>query len=653
MALSCTVLLAELFALPEYLDLSAKLATISMLLVWALATVLNKIESKYSIRASDFILSYYIAALFGNAIALYVAYNRPQDTQTSLQYQCRYFVTLLLGFTVQAWPRGQTQVQLDSGASAFEKANIISRLSFHYIQHIMSIGYKRPLELNDIVNLMPERIRSKNAYPTLATTWTQRLTKFLALPKDRQQKKQSWLLLKTIAATYGWIGWAPIVFCRVFSTTLVYLQPLLLGRILDFMQSSTSENPQPLIDGIVLAFLMFTVSLLTSVSGAQLTQLNAERGMEIRTGLIGLIYRKSLRLSPEARRTQTTGSISNHMSVDTEKWISALNTLPQWISAPIEVIVALWMLYRQLGWCALVGLFTILGLMPLQNKVSGIFSEIKEAKLTAMDSRIRLATELFTSIRTIKLYAWEDAFKTKIAAYRQTEMAVLRRFGIVYSAMTITFSTAMFMSLLSFGIYATVGGPGGTPGEITPKTIFVSLALFGLLSKPISWMDHLLSDTTSILVATRRIQAFLLSEELEQRPTVPSSFLRKNDAVVVREGVFSWSNLQTESSKPQTTASENTPLLANADSSSTSSGTPTLRDINFSLKAGSLTAVVGRIGQGKSSLLSALIGDMYQHDGYALLNGTVAYVAQEAWIMNCTVKDNILFGKPLDQDRYE
>ncbi|KAG0284115.1 hypothetical protein BGZ98_006040, partial [Dissophora globulifera] len=319
---------------------------------------------------------------------------------------------------------------------------------------------------------MPERIKSRNAYPTLAITWTQRLTTFLALSKDQQEKKQSWLLLKTIAATYGWTGWAPIVLCRVFSTTLIFFQPLLLGRILDFMQSSTSDNPQPLISGVVLAFLMFTVALLSSVAGAQLTQLNADRGMEIRTGLIGLIYRKSLRLSPEARRTQTTGSISNHFSVDSEKWVDGLETLPQWISTPIEVTVALWMLYRQLGWCALVGLFTIFILVPLQKKVSLIFSNFDNTKLTAMDSRIRLATELFTSIRTIKLYAWEDAFKAKIAVCRQTEMEIKRRSGMVFAAMTITFSTTMFMSLLSFGIYATVGGPGGTPGEITPKTIF-------------------------------------------------------------------------------------------------------------------------------------------------------------------------------------
>ena len=371
-----------------------------------MAIILNHFEAKFSIRSSDFILGYYITNILGTGIFLYSAPQDPQEPEYTPSAFKFYFTTIFLGFVVEAWPRSRTQVQQESGASIFEKANLISRLSFHYIQHIMSLGYKRPLELTDITDLMPEKIKSKNAYATLAWTWKQREARFLALPKAQQQKKQPWLLLNTIAATYGWIGWAPIAACRVVSTTLIYLQPVFLGHILGYMQSSTSETPQPLSNGVLLAFLMFMTSLLSSVAGAQLTQLNADRGMEIRSGLIGLIYRKALRLSPESRRTQTTGSISNHMSVDAEKWINALNTLPQWISAPVEIVIALWMLYRQLGWCALVGLVTVVGLMPVQKKVSGIFSEVKEMKLTAMDSRIRLITELFTSIRTIKLYAW-------------------------------------------------------------------------------------------------------------------------------------------------------------------------------------------------------------------------------------------------------
>lgn len=678
--------------------------------------VLNREEHKYSIRSSDFILAYYLVATFGTVTVLWLT---PQATTHSSSSTLHYWYlgSLVLGLIVEAWPRGWTRVQQQSStASVYEKANLISRLSFHYIQPIMSIGYShRPLQLDDLTHLMPERVRSEHAYKDLAATWQREKTKFWELvPRTRQEKAKPWLLFKTIAMTFGWTGWVPIVLTRVVSTTLVYLQPVLLGRILDFMVASSSSStghsdapatPQPelLSYGIYLAVLMFLVSLMSSVTGAQLFQLNAERGMEIRSGLIGLIYRKSLRLSPETRQTQTAGAITNHMSVDAEKWITALNTLPQWVSAPIELLVALWMLYLQLGWCSLVGLVTVVGLIPIQNKVSEVFSEIKDTKLKTMDHRIRLVTEMLTAMKTVKLYAWgkfpfcrifhfgnlfllvyrsaeltkgtiliflgwtEDAFKARIAAYREIEMAVLRRFGIVYAGMTLTFSTTMFMSLLSFGIYAAVGGPGGTPGEITPHVIFVSLSLFGLLSKPISSMDTLLSSTTSILVATRRIQAFLLSEEL---PIDSTSVFGGDgeDDVVVKEAILSWykqvtdnqinrnnSNSQDGHGDDDATGDENTPLLASSSISETGtlSRAPTLTNLNFRLKSGSLTAVVGRIGSGKSSLLSALIGDMYKYQGSIQVRGSVAYVSQQAWILHSSVQDNILFGKPMDQERYE
>ncbi|KAF9129560.1 hypothetical protein BGW39_004033 [Mortierella sp. 14UC] len=665
MLIGCISLIADLLitirSSDDHVDWEVLLASASMLLAWILAIVLNHEEHKYSIRSSDFILAYYLIATLGMGAVLWLSPTQtlPHPTSSTLHW---FWGSLVLGLIVEALPREWTKVQQTSNSSVFEKANLISRLSFHYIQPIMTIGYSRPLLMDDLKQLMPERIRSENAYKDLEITWHRQERRFEGLvPKERQERERPWLLMRTIAGTFGWVGWAPIVLTRVISTTLIYLQPVLLGRILDFMKASSSSSdaplpsPQPLSYGIFLATLMFLVSLMSSVMGAQLLQLNAERGMEIRSGLIGLIYRKSLKLSPEARQTQTAGAISNHMSVDAEKWITALNTLPQWVSAPIELLVALWMLYHQLGWCSLVGLFTVVGLIPIQNKVSDVFSEIKNTKLTTMDSRIRLVTEMLTSIKTVKLYAWEDAFKAKIAGYREIEMAVLRRFGVVYSGMTLIFSTTMLMSLLSFGIYAAVGGPGGTPGEITPHVIFVSLSLFGLLSKPISSMDTLLSNTTSILVATRRIQAFLLSEELPVN-SVTSVQGGVDDDVVVWDADLSW-HKQVKNGQVNVNShdgDENTPLLTPSETVNTGkSDAPTLNNIDFRLRAGSLTAVVGRIGSGKSSLLNALIGDMYKYRGSVQVRGSIAYVSQQAWILHSTVKDNILFGKPLDQERYD
>lgn len=80
---------------------------------------------------------------------------------------------------------------------------------------------------------------------------------------------------------------------------------------------------------------------------------------------------------------------------------------------------------------------------------------------------------------------------------------------------------------------------------------------------------------------------------------------------------------------------------------------PTLKDVSLSVKKGSLVAVVGSVGMGKSSLISALLGELEKLRGQVTIRGKVAYVAQQAWIQNSTLKQNILFGKELDEARYQ
>ena len=79
---------------------------------------------------------------------------------------------------------------------------------------------------------------------------------------------------------------------------------------------------------------------------------------------------------------------------------------------------------------------------------------------------------------------------------------------------------------------------------------------------------------------------------------------------------------------------------------------PTLKNINLNIKPGSLVAVVGHVGAGKSSLISALLGEMEKITGRVNTTGHIAFVPQQAWIQNCSLRDNILFGKGYDESNY-
>ncbi|KAG0346810.1 Multidrug resistance-associated protein 1 [Podila minutissima] len=313
-------------------------------------------------------------------------------------------------------------------------------------------------------------------------------------------------------------------------------------------------------------------------------------------------------------------------------------------------------------------------LLPIQAWQGGFYKDRQRDKLFAMDQRIRLTAEVLASMKVVKLYGWTSAFLGRILSVRNLELRALRQIGIVQALMSIVFiSSSLIISLVTFTVYTLWGGPNFTPGKLTPQTVFVSMTLFGMLRGPIANLSDATIETVSVIVGTNRIQQFLLREEIDERDVLRFSSLpmdSEEPVISIKNGTFSWTGKTVETSiknswDPATEVNETTGLLSTQysslnPSSSTSSlfsfalnaGVPTLRNIDLSVKNKQLIAVVGRIGQGKSSLLSAIIGDMYKYQGQVQISGKIAYVPQQAWIINATLKNNILFGNEYDEDRY-
>ncbi|KAF1388604.1 hypothetical protein PFLUV_G00092020 [Perca fluviatilis] len=85
----------------------------------------------------------------------------------------------------------------------------------------------------------------------------------------------------------------------------------------------------------------------------------------------------------------------------------------------------------------------------------------------------------------------------------------------------------------------------------------------------------------------------------------------------------------------------------------TNEGPPCLQRISMKVKTGSLVAVVGHVGSGKSSLLAAMLGEMERRSGSVSIKGSLAYVPQQAWIQNASLTNNILFGEERTESWYQ
>ncbi|KAG0348379.1 hypothetical protein BG005_011567 [Podila minutissima] len=644
-------------------------STISMALAWLSAIVLNYFQHQQEVRSNDYIFALYFLQFVASIINIRTMALQGQTGQDQFAAFVAFFAFNTLGFIFEAWPRTNSQPQIKSGGSPYDKANLASRVTFHYLQPIVSKGFKTPLAPQDIVGMMPAHIKTEFSHDHLNNKWQAHVAK-------RKAKGVKPGMFWTIVRAYGW-SWVPVFTFRILASTMTYVLPQLLNDLLAFIDTYRPESPippQPVGLGIILAFGMFVSSVLSSVFMAQYFQISMNVGIEIRTALIAMIYRKSLKISSAAKQKSTAGEINNHMSVDTDRWPDAITFLPMYISIPYELCISIWLLYNQIGWSVFAGIATIVLLMPVQALIAKFFTKNKSLKLEAMDQRIRLMNEVLSGIKIVKLYGWEDSFRDRINLYRNREVATLRKIGVAFSFMAILFqSVPLLVSLVSFAIYATVGGPNFTPGDITPSRIFVSVTLFSMLNRPIGMMSHIIAETIGVVVATNRIQKFLLAEEISETTTTVVKTLPEDKTlpiVEIKNGVFAWETegpeIETEKERKVREKAE-AKKQKQAEKEALKAGKPvpekevkpeknygpTLTDINLTVTRGHLTAVVGRVGQGKTSLLNAMIGDMYKREGEVTVYGRMAYVAQQAWIVNDTLRDNIIFGNTFDQAKYD
>ncbi|CAH1794382.1 unnamed protein product [Owenia fusiformis] len=421
-----------------------------------------------------------------------------------------------------------------------------------------------------------------------------------------------WALCRSCGSCYIIAGIAIFLFC----ITQV-AKPLLLQLLLDFIQFETQFEWQ----GYMIAVIMFANSMLSSIL-IQNHFYNAYLfGQRLRSAVTAAVYRKALKLTSTSRKTATVGEIVNLMSVDAQKLQDAPNLFHYLWSSSLLIIVVTAMLWQILGVAALAGLVIMSFIAPFNTGYVG--SKIKGLQTIQMkekDERIKLTSEILNGIKVLKMYAWEPSFSSKILSIREKELKVLQTAAFLNACTTITFFIAPYLvSLCCFAVYV-LSDPKNV---LDAQKAFVSIALVNILTDQMSALPQAVSFMVQALVSLKRITKFLMLEE--QGPGYVQRDDHAREAVQVTNGYFSWERDQS----------------------------PTLKRINLKVAPGSLIAVVGQVGSGKSSLMSALLGEMYKTDGTVNVKGKLAYVAQQAWIQNLTLRDNILFGKDMNVKLYQ
>ncbi|KAF3992366.1 hypothetical protein FT663_02293 [Candidozyma haemuli var. vulneris] len=453
-------------------------------------------------------------------------------------------------------------------------------------------------------------------------------------------------------------------FWALCESILVFFPTLLLKKVLEYVEDPSTTTRSM---AWCLVLLMPASKLIDSLSSGFSLFIGRRVCVRMRAIIIGEVYAKALRRKisikdvsddepasedeasvgsddkkkdSDENGTSDLGAIINLMAIDAFKVSEVCGYLHFFVGGTLMLVVCTVLLYNLLGWSALAGSAAIIVFLPINYKLSQWTGEAQKDMLSTTDKRIQKMNETFSSIRIIKFFAWENNFFANIMKIRHDELYYLKKRSILWGLQSFNwFAIPTIITVISFYCYTMIEGK-----PLTAPIAFTALSFFTLLRAP---LDQL-ADMTAIIIQSKvsldRVSDFLEEDETSKYEQLGQKRTENSPVIGFEDASFSWN--------------------------STSDADFKLRNLNIAFKPGKLNVVIGPTGAGKTSLLMALLGEMELLNGKVFLPGiiprdelvidpttgfteSVAYCSQSAWLLNDTIRNNIIFSQPYIPERYD
>ncbi|KAL1263560.1 hypothetical protein QQF64_006299, partial [Cirrhinus molitorella] len=570
---------------------------------------------------------------------------------------CLFYISYglqLIALVLSAIADVSPEIKRISKKNPEARATFLSRITFNWFNSMVIKGFKRPLVQEDMWDLNEKDSTQticqqfqdvmanelKKARSSLQTKQSKQKTKddhqnglakgvsqdVLVMEetgkkKDKKKKEKesetdypnSWLV-STIAKTFKGVL-LESAFYKLIQDLLSFASPQILKLMISFTQDKTSHAWS----GYLYAVLLLAVAFLQSVFLQQYFQRCFILGMKVRTALMAAVYKKALVVSNDSRKESTAGEIVNLMSADAQRFNDVTNFIHLLWSCPLQIALSIAFLWIELGPSVLAGLLVMVLMVPINGWLATKSRGFQMQNMKFKDTRMKIVNDILNGIKVLKYYAWESSFEAQVQEIREKELKVMRKFAYLSSVSTFIFSCApSIVSLATFAVFVSV-----SPNNILDaEKAFTSISLFNILRFPLAMLPQLISIMVQTSVSKKRLEKFLSGDDLD---TMAVTHDESHSAVVsISGGTYAWER----------------------------DAQPVLKNLSLDINRGRLVAVVGAVGSGKTSLISALLGELHSLKGRINIKGSVAYVPQQAWIQNATLKDNILFGSNLNEERY-
>ncbi|KAK3775938.1 hypothetical protein RRG08_000349 [Elysia crispata] len=643
------------------------LSQLLWLITYFLASILMVLSRRYGVMTPCVVFIFWLLTVAINIVPLYTAIVEKFYRNEAMRFDLQLITSVLIGIEFSLQLTGDTQVNLTNASSNKNPcpamvASFVSKLTYSWMSNLVYQCYKTSMDISGIFEV-PGQMQCRHNIPEFMTKWGNELYTAKSLRNknqlgntssviDARNQRESAIVkssIKTRKATNSTrllsqptraaqktkkeksSGKTPSLYralIKMYALPLLkahtvgfmgiclhYASPLLLGRLISYIDK---KDEVPRWQGYAIAVSLFAVSLVAGILETFCFYCCNNTSTRIKTVLAAAVYKKTLTMNAAARRKFSVGTIVNLVSVDCQQICDLSTRLYLLIMWPFEILITFFMLYYVLGVAAIVGIVGLLVLIPANAHVMGLLRRTQTGQLVCKDHRIKLVNEILNGVKVMKLYAWEPPFEKKVLEARRLEVMELRKTAVLNALITLCWVVSpALVTVTTFASYIFITG-----NSLTPSKAFVTIDLINLIKAPMQFLPNVISLLTQSQVSFKRLHRYLTAADLGE---ACSSIICDDFPIQMKKATFTWDR----------------------------SSAPFLQNISMAIPRGKLIAVVGPVGAGKSSLLSAMLREMEKLQGESSLTGHVAYVPQQAWILNLTLRDNILLNKPLDQVSYQ
>jgi len=453
----------------------------------------------------------------------------------------------------------------NSEVTGFASASLLSKVFWIWLNPLLSKGYKSVLKIDDIPTLSPEH-RAERMSSIFESKWP--------LSKETSKHPVGMTLLRCF-----WKELAFTAFLAIIRLCVMFVGPVLIQNFVAFTSGKRSSD----YEGYYLVLILLVAKFVEVMSTHHFNFQAQKLGMLIRCTLISSLYKKGLKLSFSSRKEHGVGTIVNYMAVDTQQLSDMMLQLHSVWMMPIQVGIGLVLLYKCLGASVITAFLGLLAVFTYSVAANQRNNKFQQNLMVYRDSRMKAVNEMLNYMRVIKFQAWEEHFKQRILGFRETEYGWLSKFIFsLYGNLIMMWTSPLLVSTLTFGTALLLGV------QLDAATAFTTTTVFRLLQEAIRAFPQSMTSLSQAVISLERLDRFMLSGELSNDSVEREEGCAGQTAVEIIDGTFSWDDDTTQHD---------------------------LKNINLKIKKGELTAIVGTVGSGKSSLLASILGEMHKISG--------------------------------------